>query len=320
MKSVFMCLALSCILLLGGCLIIGGSGCGCNGGSQEKAYADFNGELACSSGKTLVCHDQFGSITVVAGSEDKAVVSAHYYAATADDKVRAQELLETTSIRFDVTDKEIIVELLCPDKKNNESCGADITVTVPAATMTRLDSSYGAIKITGLQGDCRADTSFADIVAENITGELDLSTSYGDVKVSGCTSKLMKLDTSFNGIEVCDSKGDVQADTSYGSIKLERNSQSKVRLNTSFGPIEFDGSAADAALAGEFHTSYGKVTLSGMDKFAGKIRLSTSYGKVKSELPITVSGTIGDDKLSGTVGEGSGDITVDNSFGDIVVK
>ncbi|MBN2063156.1 MAG: DUF4097 family beta strand repeat protein [Sedimentisphaerales bacterium] len=319
MKSVLIGLSMAFMLMLGGCLIIGSGGCNCDGGGQEKAYADFNGEQACSASKTLRCRTEFGSITVNAGSEEKAVVSAHYFAA-AKEKARAEELLLTTSVKFEVTDSEIIVELLCPDKKNNESCGADITVTVPASTQTELDSSYGAIKVTGLQGDCRADTSFANIEAENITGELDLSTSYGDVKVVGCMSGLMKLNTSFKGIEVRDSKGEVQADTSYGKIELVNNTLAKVRLNTSFGPIEFDGSAAGANLAGEFRTSYGKVTLIGMDKFAGKIKMSTSYGEVKSELPITVTGSISQDKLSGTIGSGSGDITVENSFGDIVIK
>ncbi len=316
-KVLVLFIALTALFMFSGCIIVVG---GCNMSNQHKAYKEFDATADCGSGKKLVCNSQFGEIIVsVSEVADQCSVHAKYFAG-AGSQERAEELLGTMSIAFDISDDQIKIEVLCPDKRNNESYGADIEIKVPASTITDLNTSYGKIEVTGLTGDCRAVSSFAAIEVSDIIGELNLNTSYGDVKVKNCQAEDMRLHTSFSGINVKDSKGDIEALTSYGNIKVEKTLSHEVRLNTSFSDINYKGLDIEEGFIGDFNTSYGHVSVSGMKDFTGKVEMSTSYGEVKTDLPITVQGRISQDRISGKIADGKGSIKIVNSFGNIDLK
>jgi len=51
-----------------------------------------------------------------------------------------------------------------------------------------------------------------------------------------------------------------------------------------------------------------------------RIKIDTSFGSVKTELPITVKGDFGKTRFYGSIGQGKGKIDLKTSFGSIKIK
>jgi DUF4097 and DUF4098 domain-containing protein YvlB len=54
--------------------------------------------------------------------------------------------------------------------------------------------------------------------------------------------------------------------------------------------------------------------------FSGQVDMSTSYGSIRTERPITISGEVSKKKLKGTIGQGKGKLYLQTSSGSIKVK
>ena len=67
-------------------------------------------------------------------------------------------------------------------------------------------------------------------------------------------------------------------------------------------------------------TSYGIINFVTPPKFSGQVDLATSYGSIKTDLPITVTGELGKQRIKGTVGQGNGKLNLKTSFGSIRIK
>ena len=67
-------------------------------------------------------------------------------------------------------------------------------------------------------------------------------------------------------------------------------------------------------------SSYGNVVLAASPAFAGQVRLSTSYGSVRTARPVTMSGEIDKKNISGTIGQGTGSIHLKSGNGSIELK
>jgi DUF4097 and DUF4098 domain-containing protein YvlB len=67
-------------------------------------------------------------------------------------------------------------------------------------------------------------------------------------------------------------------------------------------------------------TSYGSIEFTAPPDFAGQADLSTSYGSIRTEQPITISGPISKKKLKGTIGRGNGKLHLQTSSGSINLK
>ena len=338
---------------LSGCIIINTNGCNSNNFRAENTYESVKD---CADVQDLVCKTCFGKIEVIPATDGQCKVNAKYWV-QASSQERADELILTTVIDFAIDGGKINIELKCPDKKQNEGCGADITVSVPSVVATQLHTSHGEIRANGLSGKCIARTSFGDINVNSIGSDLDLNTSHGKIVVVDCKIENMQLVTSFANIEVANCSGIVNAHTSHGKIKVENSDlkdmqlgtsfadieifncsgtvnantshgavkalnliSSKAELRTSFGDIYMRAKDITPDFMGIMHTSHGNIKLENMSAFNGKIDMSTSHGDIKSDLAITMSGRISEENVQGAIGDGNGKLNVRNTFGNIDLK
>ena len=76
---------------------------------------------------------------------------------------------------------------------------------------------------------------------------------------------------------------------------------------------------ADPHLSAELTSSNGSITLTVPAAFSGQVDASTSTGKIRTDLPVTVQGPIGK-SLKGTVGGGAGTLKLRTSNGSIQIK
>jgi hypothetical protein len=159
--------------------------------------------------------------------------------------------------------------------------GVDLLVSVPRETDLEVESSNGAIVVTG------------------ITGLISGKASNGDVSIT-------------------DSNGDIEIRTSNGRVALVDVS-GQVQAQTSNGSISYSGTLRPGS-ANELQTSNGSIEVALVDTPGVEIAATTSNGRVSSSLPMTIGGEVKDNELKGTIGEGGSSLDISTSNGSISIK
>lgn len=305
-------ICLSPLLIAGGCDIhIGGDW------GQAKYERKVQEQTALAAGSTVIAQTSHGSITVTGADVTDCNVVA-VITGRASTETEAQELAEQVSIELEKTGDTLTVIAHKPQRKRNTSIGISYTITVPRQTSVECTSSYGAIKLSELNGSASGKTSSGKIYAENIEGPVDLDTSYGSVTCNNVAGDNIKVKSSSGSINVQQAKGSVQLNTSYGEISCKDISGGDIILKTSSGKIKLaNASFGDC----DAHTSYGSISSEDLKGKSVKLHsgsgsinvtgaaanttdISTSYGRITGRQITT--GEL-------TAKSGSGNIDIDCS-------
>ncbi|WP_337169701.1 DUF4097 family beta strand repeat-containing protein [Gemmatimonas aurantiaca] len=113
----------------------------------------------------------------------------------------------------------------------------------------------------------------------------------------------VNLSTVNGGIEVNGVTSEVVATTVNGSLRA-RSAGGPVRATTVNGSIYVAMGSVGSAEELEYTTVNGAITIELPDNFGAQFDLSTVNGRVNTDFPITVSGTLSSRRLRGTVGNG----------------
>ena len=132
----------------------------------------------------------------------------------------------------------------------------------------------------------------------------------------------LRLHSSSGNIDVTDvATQTASVSTSYGQITCRQITASDITAKSSSGSIEVICSEATPEnVSASLVTSYGGIDFVGPANFAGQVDISTNYGSVRTDLPITISGEVSKKKLKGTVGSGNGRLYLHTSSGSIRIK
>ncbi len=189
---------------------------------------------------------------------------------------------------------------------------------VESAGKIELESSYGAIEYSsGTASSLHIQASSGKITLSSLTiqGELFAHSDYGDIELERARAATYDLDTSSGVVSVDGLSGSLKAHSGYGSIKVTNASQATVDLNSNSGDINFSGSLGSGPHS--LVTSYGSIQIYLPPNSGLNVDLKTDYGKVKSDIPVTLSGTIQSDHWIGKLNSGGPSLTAQTSSGDI---
>jgi DUF4097 and DUF4098 domain-containing protein YvlB len=274
--------------LLAGCIltvVIGISGCCvCWGWKGQEHYERTESLSAVMTGLERISVDtSFGDVKINGADTTDCNVTAKI-TGQAPTVEEAKQLAEQTQIKLETDGKTLVIRAQKPHLKHNRSIGIAYDITVPTKTATKCKTSFGGIELANIEGDVESHTSFGEIDAEEISGKMQLDTSYGKVNCRQITSS------------------DFTAKSSFGDIE-----------------VAFSDSCP-ANMSAKITTSYGDIEMDAPSNFAGGVSVETSFGKIKTDLPILVKGEFGKDRLRGTVGEGPGSLDLKTSFGNVKIK
>ena len=153
---------------------------------------------------------------------------------------------------------------------------ANTLISIPASTQqTTLETTGGALKVTGVAGSVRAETGGGSIEMEDIGGDVRAATAAGFIHLGSVG-------------------GDVRCETAGGSIKLAKAGGDAI-LATSGGVIragEVKGTLRAETLAGSIHVR----------KVGGNVMAGTSGGSIEIG---RVSGSVDADTAGGSIKIGS---------------
>ncbi len=277
------------------CSILPVTGCDIQIGdwSRAKYERTVQQQAPLAPGSTVIAQTSSGSITIT-GAEvtDCSVVAQIRVQAPTEEE--AQEIAEQVEIKLEPVGQTLTVEAEKPPRKRRRSISISYDITAPKQTNIDCTSSYGAIKLSNIDGNIKGKTSSGSISAEDIQGSAQLDTSYGSVTCRNITGDNIQLKSSSGSIRAENIVGPVNLNTSYGSITCDDISGGDIKLKTSSGNIRLSKASGGDCDA---HTSYGSINIdeikSGLLKLhsgsgginvteasADTADISTSYGRI----------------------------------------
>ncbi len=224
----------------------------------------------------------------------------------------------------------------------NTSYGSISCRDIVGANVT-LHSSSGSVTAANIEGSLRSESSYGSVTCEAFSGDdLTLKSSSGRIVISQATFETCHADTSYGSVTGNDLKGKtIKCHSGSGSIDISDSDAPRMDLSTSYGHVKArqittgelragsDSGSVDIVctpmcpneLNAHVKSSYGNVAFAAPPGFAGRVSLSTSYGSVQTDLPVTITGKIGDKKkIDGTVGQGRGVLRLETNSGSVTLR
>jgi hypothetical protein len=179
-----------------------------------------------------------------------------------------------------------------------------------------VQNSFGSVAVSDVQGPVTIQSGNGNVSAANIRGNANVRTSYATA-------------------EATDVAGFVTVQDSNGSVKVSNARGAQV--NTSFAGVILDGiagaltvedqnGAVDATLAAHggcqpvnIKTSFSPLRLHIDGEASYRVTARTSFGKIRSDFPLIVSGSLSDDAVNGTIGSGRCELRLNNINGNVEI-
>jgi DUF4097 and DUF4098 domain-containing protein YvlB len=186
------------------------------------------------------------------------------------------------------------------------------TVEVPRDYPVQLKTSGGALEVRGVNAELHGETSGGGIEIRDIGAATDMRTSGGHVSAINVKGSL-RLRSSGGAIEVDNVTGDVDVQTSGGRIELSAI-DGKITADTSGGAVRAEARSNHGI---KLSSSGGPISLKIPANVHATLDAETSGGRVRSELPVTTTGSSESNRLSGTINGGGEPIHLHTSGGSI---
>ena len=166
-----------------------------------------------------------------------------------------------------------------------------------------IGTNSGAVTLTKVQVSkgIKVDDQFGDIDLDQANGaSYDLHTNSGSITVDGA-------------------KGKLTAHTEFGNIEIKNAVAVTVDISTNSGTVEFTGSLG--AGPHNVKSEFGQIDITIPADTKLNVDLSTDFGKIKSDLPITVTltetSTDNGDQIAGSINGGGDLLTMETNSGGV---
>lgn len=263
-----------------------------------------NVQLANSGGSGDV-RNSFGSVTVHSYHGDLIVNNSNGRIEAIHVEGGAE--LNTTfgDVQFSDVSRQVSVRANNTSIKG-ERVGGPLTVqdTFGAVTASEVQgavdihSGHGGVSLTNVRGAANVRTSFAAVEAANVGGLLTVDDSNGSVKATNAHGAQIR--TSFGAVILDAIAGPLQIEDQNGAVDAAVNTRGAcqpVMIRTSFSPM--------------------RVRVQGEASY--RVSARTSFGKIRTDFPLTVSGSLSNDELDGTIGGGRCEMRLSNTNGTIEI-
>jgi DUF4097 and DUF4098 domain-containing protein YvlB len=132
---------------------------------------------------------------------------------------------------------------------------------------------------------------------------------------------MLSVENSNGGVNASDIKGSANVKTSFGPVVL-REVGGGLTVNSQNGSIEASGLRLRPSGAGgcndvDLKTSFAPMRVFLPNDASYKINAKTTFGRIESDLPMTVAGGMRQDQIVGTIGSGECLLNLTNSNSNI---
>lgn len=220
-----------------------------------------------------------------------------------------------------------------------------ITLEKASAANITFESNSGKVTLKDVNatGDFSSKSDFGDTKFENgsaasiniesksgklelikvkVQGLIKVDDDFGNITLTQATAASYDLHTNSGAITVDGATGSLKAYTDFGNLEVSNAQSVTLDLKTKSGSVDFSGSLGKAP-----HTvksDFGNITLIIPADSTLNVDLKTDFGKIKSELPVTVtltgSSSNSGEQINGAINGGGGQLTVQTNSGNINIS
>ncbi len=185
--------------------------------------------------------------------------------------------------------------------------------------LAEVHTTFGRVDLSGLRQGAKVYTGNASVSLAGVNGDAYVKTSFGSVQAEHIAGSLTVENTN-GAVHGTGIKGGAEINTSFGPTILE-GVGGGVRVESRNGSIEVSGVAARQPGGGcnaiSLKTSFAPIKLALNPEASYNATVRTTFGRISSELPLTVSGGINSQSLSGKIGKGECELVLTNTNGNI---
>lgn len=140
----------------------------------------------------------------------------------------------------------ILPEIRAKDLKSGRAIACDLRVTMPAEMNLRVESSSGAVEISGLKANINASSSSGDLHINGTMSSVRTQTISGSILLSGASE--IAEGVSIGGtVTINGNFPDITAKTASGSISVNTERSRRASVFSTSGTIDFTGGTLDHA-------------------------------------------------------------------------
>lgn len=221
---------------------------------------------------------------------------------------------------------------------------------VRAGGTVSISNSFGRVTVIDANGDVTVRNQNGEVAATGVAGAASLDTSFSPIRFSkigrGVTVRAQNatvigdtvggvatVETSFGGVELRDIKGAVRATATNSPVRISGAGQvyakttfNGVTITDTAGPITVEAQNSSVSVEprpGEtcqpilLSTSFGPIRVA-LPRGAGyNLIANTSFGRIRSEHELTVSGEVSNNVLNGRIGSGGCELRLSNRNGNV---
>ncbi len=281
-------------------------------GNVNYSRVDFT--ITVPTETTVNAVTDFGDITL-SGVEGEVSLDTDNGAISVDS-VTSGELTANTGFG------EIKFEDVKADNITAESSSGEISFSQVSATGSiKLDTQFGGITFDGGKaGNIDVGTSSGDIKLTGLTsdGSVIADTDFGSVNISKVSASAYQVTSSSGALTVDGASGGITAHTDYGDVTVTHATDAALDLSTNSGAIEFSGTLDGGPH--KLQSDFGNISLEVPEDTELSVDLKTEFGRIKSDLPITLIGDQENNHWIGDVNGGGEVLTAETNSGAITIE
>ncbi len=274
--------------------------------SKGVSITNSNGAVQVSdSGGVGNVKNSFGDVTVHGFKGDLTVDNANGRVEATNVEGGAQ--LNTTfgEVRFADVGRQLSIRAN-NSRISGQRAGGPLTIDNSFGPVTVSDiqgavsirSGNGSVSLTKIRGEANVKTSFALVQATDVGGALTVQNSNGGVQATNMRGA--QVTTSFAPVVLDAVSGPLTIVDQNGAVDVTstlKGSCQPITIRTSFSPL--------------------RVRLQGDASY--RVAARTSFGKIRTDFPLNVSGFISNDNVSGMIGGGHCEMTLTDNNGPIEI-
>ena len=179
-----------------------------------------------------------------------------------------------------------------------------------------IENSFGPVTVGDVQGAVNIHSGNGEVSLQKIHGEAHVKTSFGTVQAADIAGELLVENT--NGAVKATNMHEAQVTTSFGPVVLDGVS-GPLRIVNQNGVVEANSVAQGSCQPIMIRTSFSTLRVHLRGEASYHVSARTSFGKIRTDFPLSISGSISNDDLNGVIGSGHCEMTLMNNNGPIEI-
>ena len=190
----------------------------------------------------------------------------------------------------------------------------EVEITAGSGTAD-LRTTFGAIRFSRIGKGATVHAENSQVTGDTVDGPVTIETTFGGIDLHGVKGGA-HLTGQNAAIRATDIGGEVYARTSFGGVTIEDVAQ-PITVENSSGSITVRAKAANQCRPISLSTTFGPIRVSLPSGQGYDVGARTSFGRISTKPPITITGQTGNESISGKIAGGGCQLKLVDQSGDI---